>query len=106
MSTQPKLLAELWEAHCQRKYPHNRPEGERGSSDFGGLIDLDAHVAGYVSRIVQGERLARVDLQSLAQASLRVREISAAMSGETRSYFLSLAHMAEVAEAGLTGLPI
>ena len=103
MASTSKLLAELWEAHRSRKYPHTGAASELGSADFGDLIELDALVAGYVSRVVQGERLAPFDLQRLALASLRVRHLVEAMSGETRTYFLALAQLAELTESTLAG---
>jgi hypothetical protein len=103
MATTFKQLSALWEAHRARRYPHGRPECELGGADFGDLIELDAFVAGYVSRVVEGEHLAPLDLERLARASLRVRHVLEAMSGETRAYFTALAQLAETAEAGLVG---
>jgi len=103
MARTSKLLAKLWEAHCSREYPHNRPASELGSADSGDLVELDAHVAGYIGRVVGGERLAPGDLQRFAQASLRIRHLVEAMSGETCNYFLALAQLAELAESESAG---
>jgi len=103
MARTSKLIAQLWEAHRSRQYPHNRPASELGSAAFGDLIELDAYVAGYISRVVGGEQLTPVDLQRLAQASLRIRHLVEAMSGDTRNYFLALAQLAELAESELAG---
>jgi hypothetical protein len=101
MPTSSEVLAEMWEAHRARPYPRNTSSSERGLADPGDLMELDAYVAGYISRVVDGERLTLIDLQHLAQASLRIREAVVAMSGETRSYFLALAQLAELVESKL-----
>ena len=103
MTTTSALLMRLWKEHVARRYPHNRPAPELGSSDPGDLIELDTFVAGYVSRIVDGEKLSSIDFQRLAQLSLRVRDLVEEMSGETRTYFESLAQLAETAELKLAG---
>jgi len=97
MARTSKLVTQLWEAHLSRECPHNRPASELGSAGVGDLIELDAYVAGYISRIVGGEQLTPVDLQHLAQASLRIGHLVEAMSGDPRDYFLALAQLAELA---------
>ena len=86
-----------------RRYPHNRPASELGASDPGDLMELDTFVAGYVSRIVDGERLSSIELQRFTQLPLRIRQLVEEMSGETRAYFESLSQLAEEAELKLVG---
>ncbi len=102
MTATSASLRQEWEAFRTLRYPHGRPDSELGSCDFGDLIELDAFIAGYVSRVVEGEVLNGTDFLHLATASLRVRALLVELSGETGSYFTRLAEVSEAAEATLS----
>ena len=99
MNNQTLPLAPLWRDHCARCFPSERSEGEYASVDYAELVSLDTSIAGYVSRVVEGQQLSARDLQCLETLGSDVQAKIQALSGTTREYFDALAELARVAIA-------
>jgi len=91
----------MWNAHCSRPFPRERPAIEYGRVDAFELVSLDSFISGYVSRLVGGEGLATADIRRLSDASAQLEAKVQELSGVTREYFASLAALAKAALASL-----
>jgi len=97
MNTHNPQLAALWKQHMARPFPSGRPPSEATGVDHFDLVELDTFLAGYVSRVVEGERLRDPDLDNLRSLWSDLQARLSALSGETHEYFRLLAAVAEAA---------
>jgi hypothetical protein len=97
--TSAKSLYELWKAHLSNPFPHGRPPAEYGDLDPFDLTSLDTFIAGYVSRVADGESLSPEDVSILVDLLLQLQRSLQVLSGNTLNYFASLAELATKALA-------
>jgi len=90
-------VSALWKAHLSRHFPRSVPEAELGGLDIADLSEIDAFLAGYVSRVAEGYSLPPSDTEALARVSTELNTQLPALSGRTAEYFAGLAAAANAA---------
>jgi hypothetical protein len=87
----------LWEAHLARHFPRSATEVELGGLDIANLSEIDAFLAGYVSRVAEGRSLPPRDIEAFARASMELNTQLPALTGCAAVYFAGLAAAANAA---------
>jgi hypothetical protein len=90
-------LAALWAEHLAQAFPRGRPESEYGCLDFADLVELDAFLAGHISRNASGKSLSRTNLNALIAAKEELESSAHSPQGVTGAYFQSLLSVTRVA---------
>ena len=97
MKTTNRRLIMLWEQHRAQALPCPESSEALGGVDYVDLVELDTYIAGYVSRVVDGEVLQGEDLRRFAALDQSLCEKLDLLNGEIRYYFNRLATMGRAA---------